>query len=221
MPGKVAVNRIRLGIFALPVAQILILAGDLLLPEFGALSDTAAYAEAVTSTKYQVVAGAYMLGDTLYLFGVFALYAFLVGGPGERWGLAGGILVVLWLVSNVIYFGSIASTEPTLGYQYLEGNKDAFIQYEATPFTDAVLFVLDWFIYAGILVLGIGIWRSGTLPQGAIILGIAWVILAPIAYGVSANLTLVTDLLIAIAAGWIAWVVWRQLSPAGARSRVR
>ncbi len=221
MPGKVATNRIRLGILALPVAQIVILVGDVLLPEFGTLSDTAAYAETVVSTKYQVVAGAYILGDTLYLFGVFALYAFLVGGPGERWGLVGLVLVVLWLVSTLIYYGNIAYTEPTLGYQYLEGNKDAFIEYEATPFTDAVFFVLDWVIYAGILLLGVGIWRSGTLPQGSIILGIAWVILTPIAYGVSADLTLVTDLLMAIAAGWIAWVVWWQLSPTGARSRVR
>ncbi len=220
MPGKVATSRIRLGILALPVATILILTGDLLLPEFGSLSDTAAYAQTVVSTKYQVVAGAYMLGDMLYLFGVFALYAFLAGGPGERWGLSGLVLVVLWLVSNVIYFGSIATTEPTLGLQYLEGNKNAFIQYEATPFIDAVFFIFDWFIYAGILLLGVGIWRSGTLPQGAVILGVAWVVLGPIAYGVSADLTLVTNVLLAISCGWIAWVVWRQSSPRNVRSRV-
>lgn len=162
-----------------------------------------------------------MLGDTLYLFGVFALYAFLAGGPGERWGLVGLVLVVLWLVSNVIYYGSIAYNEPTLGYQYLEGNKDAFLQYKASPFTNAAWFVLDWFIYAGILLLGVGMWRSGTLPQGAIILGIAWLILGPIAYTVRADLVLMTDLLLVIATGWLAWIVWRQLSPARVRSRVR
>lgn len=221
MARRTLVNRIRLGILALPVAGLLIFLGDLLLPEFGSLSDTAGYAKMVVSTKYQIVVGAYILGDTLYLFGVFALYAFLAGGPGERWGFIGLVFVVLWLVSEMIDYGSIAYTEPTLGYQYLDGNKDAFVDYEATFFTSTVWFVLDWFDYVGFGFLGVGMWRSGTLPQGAIILGIAFVALNPIAYAVSADLALVTDLLLAIAGGWISWVVWLHLSPVGARSRVR
>jgi hypothetical protein len=219
--GEVAANRIRLGILALPLAGMLILLGDLILPNFGTLSDDAGYAETVVSTRYEVVASAYMLGDSLYLFGVFALYAYLANGPGERWGLAGLVFVVVWLVSQVIYYGSIASTEPTLGYQYLEGDKDAFMVYERTYFTDAVLFIFDWFAYPGFVLLGIGMWRSGTLPQGAVILGIAFLALNPVAYAVTADLALVTDLLLATASGWIAWVVWRQLSPAKAHSRVR
>lgn len=161
-----------------------------------------------------------MIGDALYLFGVFALYAYLAGGPGERWGLAGLVLLVLWLVSNVVYFGSVAVTEPTLGHRYLSGDEDAFVDYAATPFNDAVHFVLDWAIYPGVLSLGVGNWRSGTLPQEAIGLGVAWAVLGPIAYAVSADLVLVTDLLIAVAGVWIAWVVWRRLSPTPSRPRV-
>lgn len=51
-------DRIRLGILALPAAGVLILAGDVLLPGFGGLSDTAAYARTVISAEYQIAEGA-------------------------------------------------------------------------------------------------------------------------------------------------------------------
>ena len=205
----------------MPLAGILILLSDLILPGFGSLAEGAGYAETVVSRRFELVAGAYMLGDVLYLFGVFALYGFLASGPGERWGFAGLILVVLWLVSYIIYYGAIGLTEPALGRRYLEGDKDAFIAYDTGVFTDAVFFVFDWFGYAGFVLLGVGMWRSGALPQGAVILGLAFLVLNPVAYAVTANLALVTDLLLTTAGAWIAWVVWRQLSPEKARSRVR
>ncbi len=133
----------------------------------------------------------------------------------------GLVLVVFWLISYITYYGAIGFTEPALGQKYLEGNKDAFITYDTGLFTDAVFFVFDWFGYAGFVLLGVGVWRSGTLPQGAVVLAIAFLVLNPIAYAVTADLTLVTDLLMATAGGWIARVVWRQLSPEKARSRVR
>jgi hypothetical protein len=218
MPGRVAANRIRLGILALPVAGVLVVVGDLILPSFGSLSEGASYAETVVSRRFELVASIYTLGDVLYLFGVFALYAFLASGPGERWGLAGLVLVVVWLVSINIYNGTVGFTEPALGRRYLDGNEEAFITYDSGLYTDAVFFALDWFGYVGFVLLGVGIWRSGTLPQGAAILGIASVVLGPVAYAVTADLALVTDLLLAAASGWIAWVVWRQLSPTNVRS---
>lgn len=220
----IVANRIRLGILALPVAGMLILVGDLLLPAFGTLSGGAEYARMVVSTKYQIVSGLYALGDTLYLFGIFALYAFLAGGPGERWGLAGLVVTVVWLVSYVTYYGTIASVEPALGHRYLEGHEDAFkttVYNSAGHFNHAMFFVSVWFGYAGLALLGVGIWRSGPLPRGAVILGLAFVALNPIAYAVSNNLGLVGDLLLTGASGWIAWVVWRRRSPAKARQRVR
>ena len=53
------------------------------------------------------------------------------------------------------------------------------------------------------------------------ILAIAILVLNPVAYAVTVDLALVTDLLLTTAGAWIAWVVWRQLSPAKARPRVR
>jgi len=200
---------------------MLILAGDLIVPGFGSLAEGAGYAEMVVSRSYEVVAIAYALGNTLYLFGVFALYAYLAGGRGERWGLIGLVLVVFWLVSFIIYYGATGFTEPALGRRYLGGDEDAFIVYDAGLFTDAVYFVFDWFGYAGFVLLGVGMWRSGTLPQGAVILALAFLALNPVAYAATNDLALVTDLLLVTAGGWISWVVWRQLSPTKTRSRVR
>lgn len=221
MAERVAASRIRLGILALPAAGLLVLLGDLILPTFGSLTEGASYAETVVSRRFELVAGAYVLGDVLYLFGVFALYAFLASGPGERWGLAGLVLVVLWVVSYLTYYGAVGFAEPALGRKYLRGDEDAFVTYDSGLFTDAIFFVFDWFGYAGFLLLGVGIWRSGTLPQGAVILGLAFLALNPVAYAVTADLALVTDLLLVTASGWISWVVWRQLSHKEARSQVR
>jgi hypothetical protein len=209
--GRVAANRIRLGILALPVGGMLILFGDLILPSFWSASEGASYAETVTTNRFELVACLYMLGNVLYLFGFFPLYAFLASGPGERWGLAGLVLVVLWLVSGIIYIGVTGITQPALGQKYLEGDKDAFIRaYDTGLFADAILFVYSWLQYPSFVLLGIGIWRSGPLPQGAVILGIASLALLPVAYAVTPNLMLVPDLLLAIASGWIAWVVWQE-----------
>lgn len=53
------------------------------------------------------------------------------------------------------------------------------------------------------------------------ILGIAFAVLTPIAWAVSAGLGFLGPLLLVTAEAWVAWAVWRQLSPMELRSRVR
>jgi hypothetical protein len=105
------------------------------------------------------------------------------------------------------------------------GREDAFAIYDSRGYTgawsDTVLFAYDWGQYAGFLLFGIGIWRSGWLPQGAVILGIAFAVLTPVAWAVSSGLGFLGPLLIVIAEVWVAWAAWVQLSPTKARPQAR
>ena len=224
MLGEVAANRIRLGILALPVAGAMELVTTVLV--WG--EDTRAdrdWARLVTSSRYEVAQSIDLLSMVLYLFGVFALYACVVGTRGERWALGGLIFLVVYMVSWVIVTGTAAAVDPFVGRQYLQGQEDAFAIYESSGYTGAlsgaVLFAYDWVQYAGFLLFGVGIWRSGWLPQGAVILGVAFAVLTPVAWAVSAGLGFLSPLLLVVAEVWVAWAVWGQLSPAKARPRVR
>ena len=224
MPGEVAANRIRLGILALPAAGMLELATIVLVWSGDYRSDRD-WAELVVSTRYEAAQFVDLLSTLLYFFGIFALYASVAMTRGERWALAGLILIVFYMVSGVVITGTDASVDPFVGRQYLEGHRDAFAIYESRGYTgflnDAVLFAYDWFQYPGFVLFGVGIWRSGLLPQGAVILGIAFVVLTPLAWAVSTGLGFLGPLLLVIAEAWVAWAVRRQLSPAKVRSRVR
>jgi len=223
VPGTVAVNRIRLGILALPIAGVMELATTVLVWSEDTRADRD-WAELVVSTRYEAAQSIDLLSMVLYFFGVFALYACVVGTRGERWALGGLIFLVVYMVSWILVTGTAAAVDPFVGRQYLEGQEDAFAIYESRGYTgalsDAVLFAYDRVQYAGFLLFGIGIWRSGLLPQGAVILAIAFAVLTPVAGAVSAGLGFLGPLLLVIAEAWVAWAVWGRFSPTKARPRV-
>ncbi len=223
MPGKVALNRIRLGILALPVAGAMELATTVLVWSEDTRADRE-WAELVVSTRYETAQFADLLSAVLHLIGIFALYACVAMTRGERWALGGLIFLVVYMVSWVAITGAAASVDPFVGRQYLEGHKDAFAIYGSGGYTgfhsNAVLFAIDWFLYPGFVLFGVGIWRSGMLPQGAVILAIAFTVLTPVAGAVSAGLGFLGPLLLVIAEAWVAWAVWGSFSPTKARPRV-
>ncbi len=224
MPEGVAASQIRLGVLALPVAGALELATTLLV--WG--EDTRAdrdWAELVVSTRYEAAQLVDVVSLVLYLFGAFALYAYLAATRAERWALGGLVFGVLYVVSSVIGIASDATVEPLVGRRYLEGHPDAFAVYGEVAKEDALpgLYTLThgWSGYVSFASFGVGIWRSGLLPQSAAILLAAFAVLTPVAYSVDAGLGFLGYLLMLIAAAWVAWAVWRQPSPAKSRPRVR
>lgn len=155
MPTRTAVGRIRLGILALPAAGMLELATTVLVWSEDNRADRD-WAQLVVSTRYEAAQFVDLLSTILYRFGIFALYACVAMTRGERWGLAGLILLVVYLVSWAVITGTDASVDP-------------FVIYESGGYTgllnDAALFAYDWGQYAGFTLFGVGIWRSGLLPQ--------------------------------------------------------
>ena len=224
MPDGVAASRIRLGILALPVAGALELTTTLLVWGEDTRADRP-WAELVVSARYEAAQLVDAVSLVLYLFGVFALYAYLAGTRAERWALAGLVFGVVYLVSSVIGIASDTAVDPLIGRRYLEGHRDAFAVYEQMAREDALpgLYALThgWSGYASFALFGVGIWRSGLLPQGAAILLAAFAVMTPVAYSVDAGLGFLGYLLMLIADAWVAWAVRRQLSPVKSRPRVR
>lgn len=135
MAGRILVNRIRLGILALPIAGAMELATTVLVWS-GDTSADRDWAELVISVRYEAAQLTDLLALVLYLFGAFALYAYLARTRAEHWAIAGLILGVVYLVSLIVVTAIDTQIEPFVGQQYLEGRQSAFEIYEsrgATP----------------------------------------------------------------------------------------
>jgi hypothetical protein len=176
------------------------------------------YARLLVSTRYELVSLVDLLAIVLYLFGAFAVYAYLVSSRGERWALVGMVCVVFHLISLIVAVSIFTLGEPELGRRYLEGERGAFDQYvwgsEARFFDHATLFATRWLGIVGFTLFGVGIWRSGVLPQGMVVLLVAYAVLTPVALAISPDVAFVSDVLLAIAGAWAAWAVWRWPPPA-------
>jgi hypothetical protein len=161
-----------------------------------------------------------ILGLVFAIFGVFALGAYLAKGRAGRLGLGAMVITV---AANALFLpiGGVATfAAPEEGQAYLAGIEE-FAQLpltfaEAAQGTTFLLVILLSFV--GNVLLGVAVWRSGTLPRWA---GGIWVASALLLYplglvialaitGSSPWTALVGALLVAISGGWMAWRVMRK-----------
>lgn len=228
MPSHSNAGLIRLGIFALPLGGVLGLVGSL--GELGtpdAEADPRGAAQAAVSTGYfltQFVGN--ILGVTLVVFGIFALFAYLTNTSGRRLALWAMILSVTGFCLLLAFLGIITLAIPALAQEYLNGQQEALQMTGA--FFDSKTFVVislaNLLFLVGFILFGVAIWRSETLPKWAgVLLAVSGLLLA-----VPADLPVVSLLgtvLLIIAGGWIALSVVRRPSAQGtgdeAQPRVR
>jgi hypothetical protein len=166
-----------------------------------------------------------ILGIIFVIFGVFALGAYLATSRAGRLGLVAMAITVLGSALFLTVGGVSTFAAPEEGQAVLAGVEE----YEKLPpifantvFT-ATFLVSIVLLFVGNLLLGIAVWRSGTLPRWA---GALWAGAAVFMYplGLVYALTigaastpptvLVGALLIVIGGGWMAWSVLRR--PSGA-----
>jgi hypothetical protein len=163
-----------------------------------------------------------MLGIILLIFGVIALGAYLAKwGRSRRLGL---VAMVTTIAANMLFLpiaGWAAFGEPVIGRAYLSGIEEAM---QFNPGIDfSVIFLLSILLaFVGNVLLGIAIWRSGTLPKWSGVIWIAWAVMfyiAGVLYGLlfvgsSPPTQPVGAVLMAISGGWIVWSVMRKSPPA-------
>ena len=212
-----AAGWIRAGLFALPVYGLLT-AYATLEPQPDQVSDPDGWARFVSSTSYlasHIIGN--VLGTTLAIFGTFALGAFLVTSRAPRLALSGMVLAVAGHILFTVPGAISTFATPAIGTAYLAGNRDV-MALEFPPVMTAILAIGLLLAVIGNTILGVAIWRSGTLPRWA---GLIWIVGTLIFYVLGAALGMATTgaslptqpvgaALLAISGAWIAWAALRS-----------
>jgi hypothetical protein len=168
-------------------------------------------------------------GTILAIFGVFALGAYLATSRSGRLGLAA--MVTAAAGHALLMVPAVISTfaTPAIAEAYLSGMKGAIEGVEFHP-AMMVIFMLGLLLaFAGNVLLGVAVWRSGTLPKWA---GAIWAASIPTFYLLGALLGIVTTggslltqpvgaLLMAIGGGWMAYSAMRRPSSSAEAVSVR
>ena len=219
-------NWIRAGLLALPLYGLLTFATT-----FDAqpdqVKDPEAWARYVGSTSYLVTHLFAATGGTiLAIFGVFALGAYLSTGRSGRLGLAA--MVTAAAGHALLMVPAVISTfaTPAIAEAYLAGMKDVLTGVEFHPAMMATYLIGLSLAFVGNVLLGVAVWRSGTLPKWS---GAIWAASIPTFYLLGALLGIVTTggslltqpvgaLLMAIGGGWMVFSAIRQPTSAGAMS---
>src|SRR4028119_890785 len=114
------------------------------------------------------------LGLILAIFGTFALGAYLAGGRAGRMGLVAMAITVFGSLLFLMVGGVATFSQPEQGQMHLQGIDEyrempAILAQSAMMATMGVGVLL---MLVGNVLLGVAVWRSGTLPRWA---GALWV----------------------------------------------
>ena len=214
MPAANTGAWIRAGVWALPVYGLLTFWATLT-HEPNRQTEVEAYARYISSTSYliQHLLGS-ILGSILAIFGVIALAAYLANSRVGRLALFAMVMAVAGHCLILTIFGFSTIVSPVIGQSYLAGQQGAMEVNEAifgaTAF--ALLAVPGLLLYSiGTILMGVAVWRSGTLPRWAGALYVPTGLLISAGVAIGAAQTLGSALLVA-AGAWIAWSVMRRPS---------
>jgi hypothetical protein len=184
-----------------------------------------AWARFVTTDHYVLghVLGS-ILGLIFAIFGTFALGAYLTRSRAGHLGLVAMVITVLGSTLFLPAMGVSTFAVPEEGQAYLAGIEE----YRNLPdiFADTMFALTSLIVivlgFVGNVLLGVAVWRSGTLPRWA---GVLWaaaavfmyplgIVYAVVILGVQSTppTVLVGALLIVISGAWMAWSVLRQPS---------
>ncbi len=212
-------------------------AGLLGLPLYGALTfwssldpqpDPSTHYEAwsrFVTTDHYVLAHLFgsTLGLVLAIFGTFALGVYLAAGRTGRLGLVAMVIAVAGTALFLPGMGVSTFAAPMEGQAYLAGIEEfaklppSFAD-SAFAMTSLLVILL---LFAGNVLLGVAVWRSGTLPRWA---GALWASAAVLMYplGIVYAVTLGSQstprtvlagaALLVISGGWMAWTALRRPS---------
>jgi len=216
--GTTNINRwISIGLLGLPLYGILTFFSSLD-PQPDPNTHYDAWARYVTTDSY-VLTHLFLsdLGLILAIFGTFALGAYLATSRAGRMGLAAMVIVVFGSLLFLMVGGVSTFSSPQQGQMHLlgiEGYREmpAILAQTAMMATFAVSFLL---MLVGNVLLGVAVWRSGTLPKwaGALwvagsalpVLGMLYALL-PIGADATPATVPVGMVLLVISGGWMAYI---------------
>jgi hypothetical protein len=165
-----------------------------------------------------------ILGLIFGIFGTFALGAYVMTSRAPRLGLVAMVITVLGSALFLPAMGVSTFTLPKDGQAYLAGIEE----YDKLPlnfadnvylWTSLLTIVL---LFVGNVLLGVAVWRSGTLPKwagalwagGAVFMYPLGIVYAVAILGVQSTpkTVLLGALLLVVSGAWMAWSVLRRPS---------
>jgi hypothetical protein len=184
-----------------------------------------AWSRFVTTDHYVI---SHVLGSTLGLilaiFGTFALGAYLAAGRSGRLGLVAMVVTVLGTALFLPAMGVSTFAAPAEGQAYLAGIEE----FSKLPpsFADTVFALTSLLVilllFVGNVLMGVAVWRSGTLPKlagalwaaGAVFMYPLGIVYAAVILGVQSTppTVLVGAALLVLGGVWMAYKVLRRPS---------
>ena len=162
-----------------------------------------------------------IFGVIFAIFGVFALGAYLTASRAGGMGLVAMVITVLGSALLLVVLGVSTFAAPEQGQAILAG-MDTMQLPDTFADTVQALTGLGYILlgFVGNILLGVAIWRSGTLPKWA---GALWAVAHVLIYvsqGYAATVgakstpptVLVGAVLIVVSGAWMAWSVLRRSS---------
>ena len=186
----------------------------------------AAWSSFVTTDHYVIshVFGS-ILGLIFAIFGTFALGAYLAGSRSGRLGLVAMVVTVFGSALFLPAMGVSTFSAPREGQAYLAGIEE--FDRLPTIFADSVFMLTALLVivllFVGNVLLGVAIWRSGTLPRlagalwvaGAVFMYPLGIVYAAVILGVQSTppTVLVGAFLLIVGGAWMAWSTLRRPQP--------
>lgn len=207
----------RWGLWALPIWAALLVYGTLT-HQPDAATDFPGYARYVTTTEFllsHLVAS--ILGAGVGMLGLTALFIFLCKGRAATITLWAFVTAVIGNTLVTAVFGAAAFAQPAIGRAYLSGHMAEAVVinndvYGPALFATALPGLL--LITIGIVLFGVAVLRSGSLPKLAGIgFALGGVLFAVLGFLFSDFLQPLGAALMGASAVWIAITGWRTLRP--------
>jgi hypothetical protein len=200
----------RLGMLAIPVYGLLVFLSTLS-HQPDRRADFHAYAEYITTPGFLVshLAGS-IIGTTIGIFGVLALFAVLAATPVRRLALPGLVLSASGMMLIMTLFGAATFAQPAIGRAYLAGEQAAVgIDSDVYGVPAVAVGVAGGLLYsAGAVLLGVAVWRAGTLPRWAgplYAVAVPLIAIVGLAVGMAQPLGAV---LLIVSGAWMTRTVW-------------
>jgi hypothetical protein len=214
---------IGIGLLGLPLYGVLTFFSSLD-PQPDPNTDYEAWAYYVSTTYYVLKhLFASILGIVFALFGTIALGAYLSRSRAGGLGLVAMVITVFGYALFLTVMGVATFAAPGEGQAYVAGDYE-FAEIAASGFavTAQTLTILLFtvLLLVGNGLLGVAIWRSGTLPRwagplwaaGAVLMLLLGQVVALFFTGSTPVTVLVGAVLLVISGGWMAWSVLREPS---------
>jgi hypothetical protein len=115
-------------------------------------------------------------GAVLAILGVFALGAYLANSRAGRLGLVALVVTVVGQAVGLVIGGISTFATPAIGQAFLSGFKDV-MQIQFSPVMSVIFALAILLMIVGNVLLGVAVWRSGTLPKWAGAIWLASVLL--------------------------------------------